>query len=197
MLISEAHAFGEAPAREVRICGKPEVQCRGAGRLATMNVSATTSLALGTARPGLAILWGGLICGTMDITAAITVYGQFGLKPVPLLQGIAAGLLGSRAMQGGAATALLGLICHYTVAFLAAATFVGVARFWSFPVEHFIIAGILYGPIVYFFMQLVVLPLSNAHRRPFSVKMMVIGLIIHVICVGLPITIAANRFLKE
>jgi hypothetical protein len=26
---------------------------------------------------------------------------------------------------------------------------------------------------------------------------MVIGLIIHVICVGLPITIAANRFLKE
>ena len=60
-----------------------------------MNVSATTSLALGTARPGLAILWGGLICGTMDITAAITVYGQFGLKPVPLLQGIAAGLLGA------------------------------------------------------------------------------------------------------
>jgi tetratricopeptide (TPR) repeat protein len=73
--------------------------------MATMNVSATTSLALGTARPGLAILWGGLICGTMDITAAITVYGQFGLKPVPLLQGIAAGLLGPRAMQGGAATA--------------------------------------------------------------------------------------------
>ena len=160
-----------------------------------MNVSATTSFTLGTARPGLAILWGGLICGTMDITAAITVYGQFGLKPVPLLQGIAAGLLGPRALQGGAATAALGLICHYTVAFLAAATFVGVARFWSFPVEHFIIAGILYGPIVYFFMQLVVLPLSNAHRRPFSVKMMVIGLIIHVICVGLPITIAAANFL--
>ena len=100
-------------------------------------------------------------------------------------------------MQGGAATALLGLICHYTVAFLAAATFVGVARFWSFPVDHFIVAGILYGPIVYFFMQLVVLPLSNAHRRPFSVKMMVIGLIIHVICVGLPIAIAAQKFLRE
>jgi hypothetical protein len=168
-----------------------------AGRLAIMNVSATTSLALGTSRPGLAILWGGLICGTMDITAAITVYGQFGLKPVPLLQGIAAGLLGPRAMQGGAATAALGLICHYTVAFLAAATFVGVARFWSFPVDHFIVAGILYGPIVYFFMQLVVLPLSNAHRRPFSMKMTIIGLIIHVICVGLPIAIAAQKFLRE
>jgi hypothetical protein len=162
-----------------------------------MNASATTSLALGTARPGLAILWGGLICGAMDITAAITVYGQFGLKPVPLLQGIAAGLLGPRSFQGGAATALLGLVCHFTVAFLAAATFVGVARFWSFPVDHFLIAGILYGPIVYFFMQLVVLPLSMVHQRPFSMKMTIIGLIIHVICVGLPIAIAANRFLKE
>jgi hypothetical protein len=161
-----------------------------------MSTSATT-LAFVSARPWLAIFWGGLICGAMDITAAITVYGRFGAKPVPLLQGIAAGLLGPRAMQGGAATALLGLICHYTVAFLATATFVGVARSWSFPVEHFIIAGILYGPIVYFFMQLVVLPLSNAHRRPFSMKMTIIGLIIHVICVGLPIAIAAHKFLKE
>jgi hypothetical protein len=156
-----------------------------------------TTLALRTARPGLAILWGGLICGAMDITAAITVYGQFGAKPVPLLQGIAAGLLGPRAMQGGTAAALFGLACHFTVAFLAAATFVGVARFWSFPLDHFIIAGILYGPIVYFFMQLVVLPLSNARHFPFSVKMTIIGLIIHVICVGLPIAIAANKFLKE
>jgi hypothetical protein len=49
-----------------------------------MNTSATTLVA-GIARPGLAILWGGFICGAMDITAAITVYGTFGLKPVPLL----------------------------------------------------------------------------------------------------------------
>jgi hypothetical protein len=158
-----------------------------------MNTSATTLVA-GIARPGLAILWGGFICGAMDITAAITVYGTFGLKPVPLLQGIAAGLLGPRAFQGGASTALLGLACHFTVAFLAAATFVGITRFWSFPVQHFIVAGILYGPIVYFFMQLVVLPLSNARHFPFSLKMMIIGLIIHVICVGLPIAIAARKF---
>jgi hypothetical protein len=106
-------------------------------------------------------------------------------------------LLGPRAFQGGAATAALGLACHFTVAFLAAATFVGVSRLWSFLIEHFIIAGIFYGPIVYFFMQLVVLPLSNAHRRPFSLKMMIIGLIIHIICVGLPISIATYKFLTE
>src|SRR5271156_1579689 len=159
-----------------------------------MSASAN-ALATGNARPGLAILWGGLICGAMDITAALVVYGQYGLKPVPLLQGIAAGLLGPRALQGGAATAALGLACHFTVAFLAAATFVGVSRLWSFPVEHLILAGILYGPIVYFFMQLVVLPLSNAHHYPFSVKFTIIGNIIQIFCVGMPITIAANEFL--
>jgi hypothetical protein len=117
-----------------------------------------------------------------------------GLKPAPLLQGIAAGVLGPRAFQGGASTALLGLACHFTVAFLAAATFVEITRLWDFPVRHFVVAGVLYGPIVYFFMQLVVLPLSNARHFPFSIKMMVIGLIIHIFCVGLPIAIAARKF---
>jgi hypothetical protein len=158
-----------------------------------MSASAT-SLAMSTARPGLAILWGGLICGAMDITAAFVVYGSFGLKPVPLLQGIAAGLLGPRAAEGGTATAALGLACHFTIAFLAAATFVGGSRVWDFPVRHFLVAGILYGPIVYFFMQLVVLPLSRARHNPFSMKFTIIGLVIHIFCVGLPIAIAARKF---
>jgi hypothetical protein len=42
----------------------------------------------------LAILWGGLACGVLDITAALLVYGYFGAKPLRLLQGIAGGLLG-------------------------------------------------------------------------------------------------------
>jgi hypothetical protein len=40
-------------------------------------------------------VWGGLIAGVMDITAAFVVYGHYGLKPLPLLKGIAAGLLAS------------------------------------------------------------------------------------------------------
>ena len=60
----------------------------------------------------MAILWGGLICGALDITAAFVVYGSFGLKQVTLLQGIAAGLLGPRSFEGGLPTAALGLFCH-------------------------------------------------------------------------------------
>ncbi len=40
------------------------------------------------------IVWAGSICGAMDIAAALVVYGHDGLRPIPLLQGIARGLLG-------------------------------------------------------------------------------------------------------
>lgn len=157
----------------------------------------TAAEAISSARESgaaMAILMGGLACGAMDITAAFLVYGSYGLKPVPLLQGIAAGLMGPRAQQGGWVTAALGLACHFIVAFWAASAFVVVSRWWGFLIEHYIISGILYGPVVYFFMQLVVVPLSAARKYPFSVKFTIIGLVIHIICVGLPIAVVTRKF---
>jgi hypothetical protein len=145
-------------------------------------------------RTSLAILWGGLAAGILDITAALVVYGAFGLRPQRLLQGIAAGLLGPKSFDGGVATAALGLACHFTIAFSAAVVFSGLSRRMEFLVRHFVIAGALYGVAVYFFMNRVVVPLSHARRSPFSFKMMVIGVIIHIFCVGLPIATAVRRF---
>ena len=79
----------------------------------------------------LAVLWAGFACGVLDITAALVVYGYFGAKPVRLLQGIASGLLGPKAFDGGLATALLGLLCHFIIAFGPAAVYLGVATFWQ------------------------------------------------------------------
>lgn len=140
-----------------------------------------------------AILWAGLTCGVMDITAALVVYGYFGLKPVRLLQGIAAGLLGPRSYTGGPATAFLGLLCHFVIAFLAAAVYFALSRAMPFLNQHAILSGVFYGPAVYFFMQHIVLPLSNATKRPFSVRMMLIGVVIHIFCVGLPIALITSR----
>src|SRR5713226_9526011 len=47
---------------------------------------------------------------------------------------------------------------------------------------------------VYFFMNRVAVPLSGAIKFPFSVKMMAIGIVIHIFCVGLPIAIIVRRF---
>jgi hypothetical protein len=152
------------------------------------------SPAAATSTPIKAILAGGLTCGCLDITAALVVYGYFGLKPVRLLQGIAAGILGPRSYTGGPSTAVLGLACHFVIALLAATVYVALSRFLPFLLQHAVLSGILYGPVVYFFMQIVVLPLSNATKHPFSVKMMIIGVVIHIFCVGLPIALMTRRY---
>src|SRR5947207_8455830 len=76
----------------------------------------------------LAVLWAGLACGVLDITAAFIVYGFFGAKPVPLLQGIASGLLGPKTFDGGLSTALLGLLCHFVIAYGEATVFFVASR---------------------------------------------------------------------
>jgi uncharacterized membrane protein YagU involved in acid resistance len=157
-----------------------------------MNSTRTTSPQPGRGALS-ALLWGGLVCGALDITAAFLVYGAFGLSPIPLLQGIAAGLLGHEAFSGGLTTALLGLCCHFFIAFSAAGVYVIASRGLALLARRPLIAGPLYGIAVYFFMQLAVLPLSGAIKRPFSLEMTLIGVVIHIFCVGLPIALVTRR----
>jgi len=136
----------------------------------------------------------GLLCGAMDITAAIIVYGHYGARPIPLLQGIAGGLLGPQAWNGGLPTAFLGLACHFFIAFSAATVYFVVSRKFAFLIDHGVVSGLVYGPVVYFFMNRIVVPFSRAHKYPFSVKMMLIGVTIHIFCVGLPIATVVSRY---
>lgn len=130
----------------------------------------------------------------MDITAALIVYGHYGAKPIPLLQGIAAGILGPRAASGGLATAALGLFLHFVIAFGAASVFFLMSQWAPILVQQALIFGPLYGIAVYYFMNRIVVPLSNARKFPFSLKMMIIGLVIHIFCVGLPIALVIRKF---
>lgn len=148
---------------------------------------------LQNSNPLVAILWAGLTCGTLDISAALIVYGYFGLPPMRLLQGIAAGLLGSRSFQGGLPTALLGLFCHFLIAFCAATVYLTASRWIPFLLEHAVVSGAFYGVAVYFFMNRVVVPLSSAIKYPFSLRMMIIGVVIHILCIGLPIALVVQR----
>jgi len=145
------------------------------------------------ANPTKAIVYAGTICGIMDITAALVVYGMMGAKPLRLLQGIAGGVLGPRAYSGALATALLGLVLHFVIAFGAATVFFVASRGIRFLLDHAVVSGVCYGVAVYFFMQLVVIPLSQARRNPFSLRFMVIGVVIHIFCVGLPIALSIRK----
>jgi len=130
----------------------------------------------------------------MDITAALVVYGYLGATPLHLLQGIVGGVLGPSTYSGGTATAAFGLILHFAIAFAAATVFFVASRGLRFLLEHAVVSGALYGIAVYFFMNRVVVPLSRAAKFPFSLRMMLIGIVIHIFCVGLPISLSIRRF---
>jgi hypothetical protein len=80
------------------------------------------------------------------------------------------------------------------IALGAAAVFYGASRKLKLLTRHAVISGFLFGIAVYFFMQYVVLPLSAFHKGPFSASMILIGIVIHMFCVGLPISLTIRRF---
>jgi hypothetical protein len=90
---------------------------------------------------------------------------------------------------------MLGLACHFLVAFCASAVFYLAARKLKFMARQAIPAGIAYGIVVYTVMQAVVIPLSRIGRLPFSLSGTVTGVLIHIVCVGLPISLWMRRFL--
>jgi len=158
-----------------------------------MNSTATAFSAQRSA-DGIAVLWAGLTCGVMDITAALVAYGLvYGVPPLQLFQGIASGLLGRQAYRGGIATAALGLLLHFVIALSAAAVYFLVSRKFPFLIQQAVVSGVLYGVAVYFFMQQVV-ALSATVKRPFSVQLLLIGVVIHIFCVGLPIALLVRKY---
>jgi uncharacterized membrane protein YagU involved in acid resistance len=142
-----------------------------------------------------AIVWGGLACGVLDITAAcLTWWIRRGTPPRTILQSVASGLLGANAFQGGWTTAALGLALHFVIAFGAATVFYVASRKLPFLIERAVLWGMTYGVAVHLFMDQVVLPLSAFRKGPFSLPSLAISLVVHMLCVGLPIALAVRHF---
>lgn len=142
-----------------------------------------------------AIFWGGLISGIMDIKSAFIISAIHGRSPVSLLQSISSGLFGAEAYNGGLATAGLGLFLHFLIAFTAATIYHLASRNLKILVQHAIVCGILYGIAVYLFMHFVVLPLSAfPHKLTFPMVSLVRQLLIHMFCIGLPISLINKKY---
>src|SRR5215467_992162 len=114
------------------------------------STSATSSNAF------LAILWGGLACGVLDITQACIAWGiQNHVPPQRIFQSVASGLLGPRSFQGGAQTAALGLFLHFVIAFIWATIYYVASRQIAFLTDRPVVAGLLYGEFVWVMMNCV------------------------------------------
>jgi hypothetical protein len=138
-----------------------------------------------------AIAVGGLTAGALDLTQAMILFGW----RIPLT--IAGGLLGEQAQHGGVGTYILGLLLHFFIACSAAATYYGASLRLSFLKEHPLVCGLAFGAAVELVMNLVVLPLSALHARgPYELHDLILGLLVHMVVIGLPISFSVRRFAK-
>jgi hypothetical protein len=155
------------------------------------------SVSPGHSRALPAIFWAGLTCGVMDISAAFITWWPKGILPSRILKGIASGLLGPEAYNGGWPTAALGLALHFFIAFSAATVFYLASRKLSYLTQHPVLSGALYGIGVYLVMYWIVMPLSRYRHRPFTLSSTAIAIVTHIICVGLPISLVIAHFSRS
>lgn len=142
-----------------------------------------------------AIFVGGSTAGALDLAWALVVATIQGRTPLRILQSISSGLLGKAAFEGGAATAALGVILHFVIAFGACAAYALASRRIPFLLRRPAVAGPLYGVGVYLLMYRVIVPLSAAPWKfAFTPTNIVLALVAHTLCVGLPIALAVRRY---
>jgi len=138
-----------------------------------------------------------LAAGTLDLLAAFVNSGLRDVSPTRVLQSIASGLLGADSFKGGVATAALGLVLHFIIATGATAVYYAASRKLNFLAKQPVVCGPVYGVAVYFFMNFIVLPLSAVpFKISYTLPVLITGLMIHMLCVGLPIALAVRRYSK-
>jgi len=139
------------------------------------------------------VVYGGVVVGALDAIDAVVFFGSRGATPVRVFQGIAAGLLGRASLQGGPRTALLGLAIHFLIAFSIVATYYLASRTLPILMRRPVLCGALYGVIVYFFMNRIVIPLSAIGAAAFSLPVFINGILIHILGVGIPASLFVAR----
>ena len=109
--------------------------------------------------PFQSIVMGGLIAGTIDIGAACLINK---LSPIVILQAIASGVLGRASFHMGSTAAALGLVLQWAMSLLIAAIFAMAAARLRVLTRRWITSGLVYGVVIFFVMNFVVVPLSAA-----------------------------------
>ncbi|NER14861.1 DUF1440 domain-containing protein [Leptobacterium flavescens] len=151
-----------------------------------------------SATPLKAILWSGLVAGILDSLAGVIVYYiYFGMNPFQVLQFIATGVHGPSAMEGGVRMILEGLLYHFIIAYVVA-----IIYFVAYPklkvLQKFTLSsGLIYGLGIWLVMNLLILPYTNVIKSPFDLSLAIVGIVWHMILVGVPIAIITDLFYKN
>ncbi len=148
---------------------------------------------LSIAEVAAVVLPAGLVCAVTDISYIIVLVLIKGGSPVHMLQGIAFSVLGKATYTGGVSTMLLGLALHTGIALTAAAVFFVVHRVSKLVRQHWFAGGVLFGALVYVFMQLVALPLTRLPHQTFPPPNWIPVFVAHITAVG-PVIAAVTHW---
>jgi hypothetical protein len=150
------------------------------------------------------ILYAGALVGVLDITAAcINAWFTTGFTPARVLKGVAGALLGRSALEGGFATAALGLAMHFTMALTVATIFYALSHRLPLPqkLAGVVAVGLLYGAAVFAVNNFATAPFMSWVRSLylhtpvlFKPPMGWSQLVIHLFCVGLPVALVMHRY---
>ena len=157
-------------------------------------MSHSTSAAQPLKKTVNAILLTGLTAGFLDITAACTQYYiKTGKGPGGVLRYVASGVFGKKAFAGGTGMAVWGLFFHFIIAFSLTIFF-----FWLYPKirwlrKNIVLSGLLYGVFAWLVTNLFIIPLSRGPSVPFVLSKAIIAALILMACIGLPISLMANK----
>jgi len=137
-----------------------------------------------------------LIAGTLDILSAVVFSIMAGSTPIHMLQSVASGPFGDVALSS-TSYAVAGLLVHFAIMACMVIAYMAAAAKWRLLTDRPILAGALYGILLWLVMYWVVLPLRFHAPHPGQLVPIAKQLFSHVILVGIPIGLVARRYLRS
>ena len=142
------------------------------------------------------VLLGGFIAGLDDFIYPTTKALLAGNPWFGPWKGVAYGLLGQAAREGGLEMAALGIALHFFINMSGAALFYLILSRVKFLPRQWFVLAVAYGIAVLLTMNYVILPLSQIGRGIYPLEQLHIHAFWHILLVGLPVGFFVARALK-
>jgi len=140
-------------------------------------------------------LWiAGLLAGAVDVGSACAIYKT---TPIIIFQAIAGGVLGMSTFEAGWWSVILGVALQGAMSLAIATCCVLASNQSQFLARRWIYAGCIYGVIVFFVMNYIVVPLSASRTTPHFSTAWLIKNVLAMLLFGLIISGVAHRYVRN
>jgi hypothetical protein len=143
------------------------------------------------------ILLGGFFAGFVDFvypTVTALTHGNAWTQP---WKGVASGLVGPSAHEGGLEMAALGIGLHFFICIVAAALLFWIVSRLKWLPRNWLLIGILHGVAVLAVMNYAILPLSAIGRGIYPLETLHITALSHILVVGWPTAFFVTRAIRQ